>query len=137
MRCTKVSRILLPTSIHGSGKPDLKYLANLLAVNCYSIRFAAPPIGDLRWQLPQPPAQNRSAVIQADQFALQCPQNGDNGNIFGQGAATAASESASEDCLFLNVYAPSNATNLPVLVWIHGGGYGVRTLPILMLCIED
>lgn len=29
-----------------------------------------------------------------------------------------------EDCLFLNVYAPANARGLPVLVWIHGGGYG-------------
>ena len=29
-----------------------------------------------------------------------------------------------EDCLFLSVYAPQNKTNLPVLVWIHGGGYG-------------
>jgi carboxylesterase type B len=31
---------------------------------------------------------------------------------------------SSEDCLFLNVQAPANASNLPVLVWIHGGGYG-------------
>ena len=30
-----------------------------------------------------------------------------------------------EDCLFLNVYAPKDAVNLPVLVWIHGGGYGI------------
>lgn len=29
-----------------------------------------------------------------------------------------------EDCLFLNVYAPTNASELPVLVYIHGGGYG-------------
>jgi carboxylesterase type B len=29
-----------------------------------------------------------------------------------------------EDCLFLNVYAPKGAKNLPVYVWIHGGGYG-------------
>lgn len=29
-----------------------------------------------------------------------------------------------EDCLFLNVHAPANAKGLPVLVWIHGGGYG-------------
>jgi carboxylesterase type B len=34
------------------------------------------------------------------------------------------SSAFSEDCLFLNVYAPRNATNLPVLVYIHGGGYG-------------
>jgi len=32
---------------------------------------------------------------------------------------------ADEDCLFLNVYVPANASNLPVLVWIHGGGYGL------------
>lgn len=32
---------------------------------------------------------------------------------------------ADEDCLFLNVYAPPDADNLPVLVWIHGGGYGI------------
>ncbi len=31
---------------------------------------------------------------------------------------------STEDCLFLNVYAPSNAQSLPVLVYIHGGGYG-------------
>jgi carboxylesterase type B len=30
----------------------------------------------------------------------------------------------SEDCLFLNVQSPANASNLPVLIWIHGGGYG-------------
>lgn len=30
----------------------------------------------------------------------------------------------SEDCLFVSVYAPANKTNLPVFVWIHGGGYG-------------
>ena len=32
---------------------------------------------------------------------------------------------SNEDCLFLSVYAPSNASNLPVLVYIHGGGYGL------------
>jgi len=38
---------------------------------------------------------------------------------------TAGPIDSSEDCLFLNVYAPQNASNLPVLVWIHGGGYGL------------
>ncbi|KAK6005765.1 hypothetical protein QM012_007407 [Aureobasidium pullulans] len=80
------------------------------------IRFAAPPVGSLRWQEPQPPAENRSQVIQANSFAPQCPQSSDSP---GKGTLS------TEDCLFLNVYAPPNAKNLPVLVWIHGGGYGL------------
>lgn len=35
-----------------------------------------------------------------------------------------AGQNMSEDCLFLNVQSPANASGLPVLVWIHGGGYG-------------
>ncbi|KAH0363182.1 carboxylesterase type B, partial [Aureobasidium melanogenum] len=80
------------------------------------IRFAAPPVGSLRWQEPQPPTENRSEVIPATSYAPQCPQSSlspNNGTL------------STEDCLFLNVYAPPNAKNLPVLVWIHGGGYGL------------
>ncbi|THX35267.1 carboxylesterase type B [Aureobasidium pullulans] len=84
------------------------------------IRFAAPPTGSLRWQAPQVPAENRSQTIQANAFAPQCPQS--SFNAYGR---TGASMLSDEDCLFLNVYAPENATNLPVLVWIHGGGYGL------------
>jgi carboxylesterase type B len=83
----------------------------------YSIRFAAPPIGSLRWQAPQPPALNRTGVIPANAFAPFCPQSPDAPN----GPEPAY---GNEDCLFLNVYAPANASSLPVLVWIHGGGYG-------------
>ena len=83
-----------------------------------SIRFAAPPVGALRWQAPQPPTWNRSQAINASNFAPQCPQSAfqplqNTGNF------------STEDCLFLNIYAPPNASNLPVLVWIHGGGYGL------------
>lgn len=43
----------------------------------------------------------------------------------GPGSPSSTSSSMeSEDCLFLNVQSPANATNLPVLIWIHGGGYG-------------
>ncbi|KAH6678129.1 carboxylesterase type B [Halenospora varia] len=85
------------------------------------IRFAQPPIGNLRWQAPQPPLVNRSSVIQANAYGSQCPQSLDNSaNI----TAELIQEPGSEDCLFLNVYTPQNASNLPVLVWIHGGGYG-------------
>lgn len=88
------------------------------------IRYAAPPVGELRWQAPQAPAINRSSVIQATAIPYQCPQS-DN-NVGNQSAAIADinTSGGQEDCLFLNVFAPENAENLPVLVWIHGGGYG-------------
>ncbi|EHY58883.1 Secreted lipase [Exophiala dermatitidis] len=85
------------------------------------IRFAAPPTGSNRWQAPTAPQQNRSSVISATSFAPICPQGPDASTSINAVNQTGASE----DCLFLNVYSPSNATGpLPVLVWIHGGGYG-------------
>lgn len=47
--------------------------------------------------------------------------------VYGSASSSAASISSSEDCLILDVFAPSNATSqgLPVLLWIHGGGYAV------------
>lgn len=47
--------------------------------------------------------------------------------MYGDTASFAAPLSSSEDCLILDVFAPSNATgqDLPVLLWIHGGGYAV------------
>ena len=79
------------------------------------IRFAQAPTGILRWQAPQTPLHNRSEVIVASSFGPQCPQ--------GQVApATPFNETVSlgnEDCLFLNVYAPANATGLPVFVYIR------------------
>jgi carboxylesterase type B len=95
----------------------LKVMSRRCLVEVYSIRFAAPPTGTLRWQAPQPPTSNRTGVIPANAFAPFCPQNPD---------APSGPEPAygNEDCLFLNVYSPANASSLPVLVWIHGGGYG-------------
>ncbi|KAI0475603.1 alpha/beta-hydrolase [Xylariaceae sp. FL0804] len=84
------------------------------------IRYATAPIGNLRWQEPQQPATNRT-VTDATTFGPQCPQSypgGSNSTLF--------FTLGDEDCLFLNVYAPQNVSSagLPVLVWIHGGGYG-------------
>jgi carboxylesterase type B len=65
-------------------------------------------------------------VIPAIHLGSQCPQA-----LRAAGISTAAQLDqisslgpSSEDCLFLNIYAPVNATDLPVLVYIHGGGYG-------------
>ncbi|KAI0388539.1 carboxylesterase family protein [Xylariaceae sp. FL0594] len=82
------------------------------------IRYAAPPVGHLRWRMPQPPAVNRTAVFPATDYAPQCPQSGS------APGTPKPQPTGDEDCLFLNVIAPAKAKNLPVLVWIHGGGYG-------------
>lgn len=81
------------------------------------IRFAAPPLGEYRWQAPQAPEVNRSSPIDASEYGPTCPQSG-------SGGSSPPPDYGDEDCLFLNVWAPSNAENLPVYVWIHGGGYG-------------
>jgi para-nitrobenzyl esterase len=75
------------------------------------IPYAAPPVGPLRWRAPQP-AAHWSGVRPATQYGPHCPQYGSK---FGQG-------SMSENCLFLNVFAPAGSnSSLPVMVWIHGG----------------
>jgi para-nitrobenzyl esterase len=76
------------------------------------IPYAAPPVGALRWEPPHA-AASWSGVRQATSFAPHCPQP----------ASPFGVASTSEDCLYLNVFAPPGASsgNLPVMVWIHGG----------------
>ncbi|KAK0632745.1 Alpha/Beta hydrolase protein [Immersiella caudata] len=81
------------------------------------IRYAAPPVGDLRFAPPQDPA-NDPEPKQANEVS----------NIEPGRART------SEDCLFLDVYAPTWATSeskLPVFVFIQGGGFNGNTNPNL------
>lgn len=83
------------------------------------IRYAAAPTGKLRWQPPQAPVTNRSQVLAANALPLRCPQSPPAGSY-----TPDFDFAGNEDCLFLSVYCPQNKTNLPVYVWIHGGGYG-------------
>lgn len=92
------------------------------------IPYAAPPVGGLRWRAPQPVvpwngsrSANRfgSACIQDPQLSIA--NGGDPGRV-------------SEDCLYLNVWAPlkKGARDRPVLVWIHGGAlvFGSGSVPV-------
>jgi para-nitrobenzyl esterase len=81
--------------------------------------YAAPPVGDLRWKAPEPVAKWKD-TRDATKFGAHCAQ----GRVFDD--MVFQDSGPSEDCLFLNVYVPANATDkskLPVMFWIHGGGY--------------
>ena len=89
------------------------------------IPYAEPPVGERRWRAPAPPAA-WSGAREALAFGDHCPQIASP--FGGVTDAPAGSISGSEDCLYLNVYAPrmepgaAAQAKLPVLVWIHGGG---------------
>ena len=87
-------------------------------VEYLGIPFAEPPVGDLRWREPEAP-EPWAGVLDASKPGPDCAQevNGDSDG------------SLSENCLYLNVYAPHDpeAEKLPVVVFLHGGGYTAGT----------
>ena len=81
--------------------------------------YAAPPVGELRWKAPQPTTKWKG-IRDATHYGAHCMQ----GHVFDD--MVFQDSGPSEDCLYLNVYAPAGArakSKLPVMFWIHGGGY--------------
>jgi len=91
------------------------------------IPYAAPPVGDLRWRPPQPPAAWQG-VRKADAFGASCMQGIFESMLPMHMPWTEeflTHNKVSEDCLFLNIWtpAPRPGANLPVVMFIHGGGF--------------
>ena len=82
------------------------------------IPYAAPPVGDLRWEAPQP-VDDWSEPRDCSQYGPSCPQST---MLSGLPFSTGDTD---EDCLYLNVWSPARGADegLPVMVWIHGGSF--------------
>lgn len=97
------------------------------------VPFAAPPVGQLRWQAPVPVAPWQG-VHAATSYSSNCMQTVDPRESQPWTHEYVISGKVSEDCLYLNVWAPKNSAHksLPVIVWIHGGAFlsGSGSVPI-------
>ena len=124
-----VQAVVVSTS-YGKIKGLIAFYPNVSApfqsVNKFlGVPFAAPPIGELRFKAPRPPKKWNADVRPAKNHGNICLQS----RSFFDDLIKLHTQnfSYSEDCLYLDVYTPNVSLSLPVMVYIHGGGYQTGT----------
>ena len=89
-------------------------------ISWYDIPYAQPPVGNLRWKAPKEIISPNSIIkLKDNNFCIQ-----KTSSLGGSSQFSDESISGSEDCLYLDIFAPKMDKNnsLPVMFWIHGGG---------------
>ncbi|RDW77798.1 hypothetical protein BP6252_05851 [Coleophoma cylindrospora] len=135
------SRTVVADSTGGTPIVDLGYATHQASLsisnqsnvyyNFSNIRYAAPPVGNLRFEATQPPLNNRSAGIQDGSYGNICPQAYAEWQL-GALSLLDGAPNENEDCLFADVIVPKSiydnkslnqSRSVPVIVWFYGGGY--------------
>lgn len=107
------SKPLSAPSIARTDAGDVKAVDRLGMRSYFGIPFAAPPVGDLRWTAPAPPSKWPSR-LEKTASAAPCLQTS---------TSPFRLSGDSEDCLYLDVHAPTGAGPFPVMVHLHGGAF--------------
>ncbi len=120
---TKTAEVDIVDTLKDPIKIDTGYISGTIIGNVGNevhiyrgIPYAAPPVGNLRWKPPQP-AVSWTGIRECTVFGKSSPQPTTPSDI--------SDMPLSEDCLYLNVLTPARKTSekLPVMVYMHGGGY--------------